>query len=147
MAPISQRSWSSPSLATFIVPPLVLTLQAALLVPGQPLPYPRLIRKATLPLALCAIWTYMDSAYLEPRREFILFNLVIHIAKAWAMFRSMEFALAGGPYTWIGYEAAYTEPASKEEEMVKVKRQEEVQAGQSKSILDAFWLGWCIVTS
>jgi len=89
----------------------------------------------------------MDSSYLEPRREFILFNVVIHIAKAWAMFRSLEFGFTGGPYTWMGYEAAYSEPESKEKEMVKAKKQEEIQAGQAKSPLEAFWLGWCIVTS
>ena len=48
----------------------------------------------------------MDT-YFEPARDFVIFNIIIHITRAWACFRSVELATASEQYRWIGHSAAY----------------------------------------
>lgn len=48
----------------------------------------------------------MDT-YFEPRKDLVIFNIIIQITRAWACFRSVELATASKQYRWIGYAAAY----------------------------------------
>lgn len=98
----ARLDWPSASL---LVPPLLLTIQSALCQYPQSA-YFRIVRLLLLPICLYATWTCMDT-YFEPKRDMIIFNIIIHISRAWACFRSVELATASDQYRWIGYASAY----------------------------------------
>lgn len=96
--------WTAPSWS-LVVPPVLLTLQSTLCQYEQSRAL-RLFRLALLPLCLHATWTCCNT-YFMPARDFVIFNVIIQITKAWSCFRSIELATARQQYTWIGYSAAY----------------------------------------
>lgn len=53
--------------------------------------------------------------YFEPKRDFVIFNVIIQISRAWACFRSVELATASQQYRWIGYAAAYDDAKARSE--------------------------------
>jgi hypothetical protein len=60
-------------------------------------------------LPICVYLIYSSTnVFFEPKKPFLIFNIVIHISKIWSVLRSIELAV-GSPesHTWIGHEAAY----------------------------------------
>jgi hypothetical protein len=128
-------SWTWPS-ASLLLPPLVLTLQASLLQVPQSSAL-RILRLFLGVFSSVTIYTSC-STFFEPKKDFVLFNAVIHIAKAWAILRSIEFATARNKYIWIGYQRAY-EPALE-------RPPKEVQETH-RGILQIIYYGWSCVCS
>jgi len=133
LSPIDM-SWAWPS-ASLLLPPLVLTLQASLL----QVPQSSALRVFRVSLGILSSITIDTSCstFFEPKKDFILFNAVIHIAKAWAILRSIEFATARHEYTWIGYQRAYDSQ----------ERPSRGKAENHRSFLQAIYYGCSCVCS
>lgn len=104
------RTWQSASPFLWVTAPFLLTLQASLL--QRPQTQSLTVSRAIILIPiLYATYTSCDT-YFVPEREFIIFNVVIHITKAWACLRAIELGLARERYTWKGYDQAYYGSAS-----------------------------------
>jgi len=90
-----------------IIPPLCLLLQSSLLFP-RPSTQINILRLLITPISLTLIRSSFLKGYFTPERDFIIFNTVIQICRAWCLLKAVEYGVFswGKRQRWIGYRKA-----------------------------------------